>query len=169
MGKIQFMKVYGYSKLTYVTSLMPVPEWVYKEMEVICFDFLWRGKDKIKKSTMILDYQQGGLKIMNFRLFVKAQRIMWINRLVTGTHDIKWKQYFKYLMRPKGSNLILYCNYWRDTVKLMLPSFYQNFLKAWIDMKEYVKTEERYRGNEILYNNNFIQLEGQTLFEETLF
>ena len=62
------MKVYGYSKLTYVTSLMPVPEWVYKEMEVICFDFLWRGKDKIKRSTMMLDYQQGGLKMMNFRL-----------------------------------------------------------------------------------------------------
>ena len=36
-------------------------------------------------------------------------------------------------------------------------------------MKEYVKTEERYKGNEILYKNNFIQLEGQTLFEETLF
>ena len=94
---------------------------------------------------------------------------MWIKRLVTGTHDIKWKQYFKYLMRPIGGNLIFYCNYWRDTVKLMLPSFYQNLLKAWIDMKEYVKTEERYKGNEILYNNNFIQLEGQTLFEETLF
>ena len=129
------MKVYGYSKLTYVTSLMPVPEWVYTEMEVICFDFLWRGKDKIKRCTMILDYQQGGLKMMNFRLFVKTQRIMWIKRLVTGTHDIKWKQYFKYLMRPMGGNLIFYCNYWRDTMKLMLPSFYQNLLKAWIDMK----------------------------------
>lgn len=169
MGKIQLMKIYAYSKLIYITSLMPVPEWVHKQIEEMCFDFLWKGKDKIKKSTVILDYQHGGLKMMNFRFFVKAQRIMWIKRLITGSQAIKWKQYFKYLMRPMGGNLIFYCNYWRDKVEIMLPTFYESLLKSWKDMKEYVKTEERYRGNEIMYNNKYIQLEGQTLFDEKLF
>ena len=42
--------------------------------------------------------------MMNFRLFVKTQRIMWIKRLVTGSQVIKWKKYFKYLMRPIGGS-----------------------------------------------------------------
>ena len=29
----------------------------------------------------VVHFKQGGLKIINFRVFVKAQRIMWIKRL----------------------------------------------------------------------------------------
>ena len=169
LGKIQLMKVYGYSKLIYMSSLLPVPEWVFTEIEKMCFDFLWRGKDKIKRNIMVLDYEQGGLKMMNFRSFVKAQRIMWIKRLVTGTQATKWKQYFKFLMRPMGGNLIFYCNYWKDTVDILLPTFYQDLLCAWIDMKNYIKVEERYRGNEIIFNNEFIQIEDHTVFNENMF
>ena len=96
---------------------------------------------------MILDYQQGGLKMRNSRVFVKAQRIMWIKMVVTWTHATNG-----YLM---GGNLQLL----ERCSEIRVTFFYHNFLKAWIDMNEYVKTEERYRGNEILNNNNFIQLE----------
>ena len=124
LGKIQLLKVYAYSKLIYVSSLLPVPEWVLTEAEEMCFDFLWRGKDKIKRNILFLNYEQGGLKMMNFRLFVKTQRIMWIKRLVTGSQVIKWKKYFKYLMRPIGGSLIFYCNFFgkgsRDFITTIL-------------------------------------------------
>ena len=47
IGKIHLLKTYAYSKLISVSSLTPVPEWVLKEIDEICFNFLWRGKDKI--------------------------------------------------------------------------------------------------------------------------
>lgn len=68
-----------------------------------------------------------------------------------------------------GGNLIFYCNYWKDRVNIVLPTFYKNVLIAWIDIKEYIKIEERYRGNEILFNNEFVQIEGHTVFDENLF
>ena len=83
-----------------------MPEWVFEEMDDICFNFLWRGRDKIKRGTLSLEYKQGGLKMINFRLFVKIQKVMWIKRLVTGNQKIKWKTYFKYLMRQFGGNFI---------------------------------------------------------------
>ena len=43
-----------------------MPEWVFKEIDEVCFNFLWRGKDKIKRSTLCLDYKQGGLKCLTF-------------------------------------------------------------------------------------------------------
>lgn len=73
IGKMHLLKTYAYPKLIYVSFLTPVPEWVSKEIDKICFNFLWRGKDKMKRSTLYLDYKQGGLKMLNFRLLVKVK------------------------------------------------------------------------------------------------
>ena len=81
MGKIQLIKTFVLSKLVYVSSLTPVPPWAFREIEVLIFDFLWNGKDKIKRSTMFLDYDKGGLKLTDFQLFIRTQRIMWMKRL----------------------------------------------------------------------------------------
>ena len=102
MGKIQLIKTFVLSKLVYVSSLTPVPPWAFREIEVLIFDFLWNGKDKIKRSTMFLDYDKGGLKLTDFQLFIRTQRIMWMKRLITGDSNMIWKRYFKYLTRKCG-------------------------------------------------------------------
>ena len=48
VGKIQLLKTFIYSKLIYVGSLTPLPEWVYKELDLIVWEFIWQGKPKIK-------------------------------------------------------------------------------------------------------------------------
>ena len=39
----------------------------------------------------------GGLRMMNFELFVKAQRVTWVKRLLYGEWKISWKVYFDYI------------------------------------------------------------------------
>ena len=43
---------------------------------------------------MYQDYEFGGLKMTNFRIFVKAQRIMWLKRLLYGDKDVGWNFFF---------------------------------------------------------------------------
>ena len=77
MGKIHLLKTYALSKLNYVSSLIVVPQWIFSEIEKISFEFLWNGKDRIKRKTMYQDYVHvyGGLRMINFKVFVKTQRI----------------------------------------------------------------------------------------------
>ena len=107
MGKIQLMKSYASSKLYYVSSLIVLPQWVFSEVEQITIDFLWRGKDRIKRKIMYQDYEYGGLKMTNFRLFVKTQRIMWLKRLLHGQRNAGWKLYFDYCFRLVGGRFVL--------------------------------------------------------------
>ena len=50
-----------------------------------------------------------------------------------------------------------------------MPTFYQNLIAVWIDMKDYIKIDEGYRGNEIFLNNDCVQIGGHSIFYETLF
>ena len=52
---------------------MVVPKWLITEIQKICFDFIWKGKDRIKRTIMYQDYGDGGLRMINFELFVKTQ------------------------------------------------------------------------------------------------
>ena len=111
MGKIYLIKTYALSKLIYVVSSSAVPKWLLTEIHRICFDFIWNGKDRIKRAIMYQDYERGGLKMMNFELFVKAQRVTWVKRLLYGEWKMSWKVYFDYVFRSVGGRLIFHCNY----------------------------------------------------------
>ena len=169
MGKIQLIKTFVLSKLNYVSSLTPVPPWVFEEVEKSMFDFLWNGKDKIKRNVMFLDYDKGGLKMIDFHLFVYTQRIMWIKRLILGDSKVGWKRFFKYKTREMGGLLIFFSNISMRMNELSLPRFYKNMLEVWVAVKEVLLKKEAGKRNEIIFNNKFIRLDGHMFFDEGLF
>ena len=168
MGKIQLLKLFIYSKFIYVASLTPVPKWVYDELDQLTFQFLWRGRNKIKKNTMYLDYQAGGLKMMNFELLIKAQRVMWVKRLLEDK-DMKWKQYFQYATNNLGGKFIFSCDFILGLLKVILPQFYINLLEVWTDTKDFQIKYDPYKGNEVIFNNKFIRVNGKCIFHQNLF
>ena len=123
MGKNQLLKTFIYSKLIYVASLIPVPRWVYEELEKAVLDFFWRGRPKIKKSIMFLDYKDGGLKMMHFPSLIDAQRLIWVKRLFHGKGDMKWKQYFEEATKQIGGKFIFSCNYSIGRLNVSIPEF----------------------------------------------
>ena len=42
----------------------------------IIFDFIWKGKDKVKRLALISDYEDGGLKAPHLEAIIKTQRIL---------------------------------------------------------------------------------------------
>ena len=168
VGKVHLLKTYALSKLNYVSSLILVPKWVYVEVEKLSFEFLWGGNDRIKRNIMYQDYEYGGIKITNYRIFVKTQRIMWMKRLIYGEKKMGWKLYFDYVCESVGGRFIFLCDYEISKLKLIIPQFYLDILKAWQELKEVLQGEGQVL-NPIIFNNRNICLKGRMIFNSNLY
>ena len=168
MGKVHLMKTYALSKLNYISSLIVVPKWVLSEVEKITFEFLWNGKDRIRRNTICQDYKNGGIRMTNYSLYVKAQRILWVRRLLYGNQDMGWKRFFDYCCRSVGGRFILLCDYEVSKMNLEIPKFYLEILEAWEDIRE-CRNMEGELLNPIIFNNRNICLKGKMIFDARLF
>ena len=117
---------------------------------------------------MYQDYANGGLRMINFKLFVKTQRIMWLKRLLYGEKDTGWKMYFDYCFRSVGGRFLFLCDYESSKLKLTAPPFYIEMVKAWQDMDKFRFTENE-GVNPILFNNRNICFRGKMIFDKDLY
>ena len=139
---------------------MAVPQWIFSEVEKMTFEFLWCGKDRIKRKIMYQDYAYGGLKMINFKLAVKTQRIMWLKRLLYGEKEAGWKLYFDYCFRSVGGRFVFQCDFDFSILTLAVPPFYMEMLRAWQDMD---KCRNLQSGiiNPIIFNNKNIRIRNE--------
>ena len=78
MGKIAVLKSLIVLKLVYVLSPLPLNVKPIKEVNKLFFAFLWSGKgDKIKRNTIINDYPNAGLKMIDIISFSKSLKATW--------------------------------------------------------------------------------------------
>ena len=67
-GKIQIFKTFGISKFLYLSTMTNIPKSIIEEVHKIQENFLWNEKNsKIKHSTLIGEYEWGGLKKLTLR------------------------------------------------------------------------------------------------------
>ena len=79
IGKISVIKALAASQLVYGLSSTASCLKSLKETNNLLFKFLWDNKgDKIKRTEMIADYQDGGQKMLDIIEFNKALKISWI-------------------------------------------------------------------------------------------
>jgi len=43
-------------------SVIPISNYLVKEANLIFYNFIWNGKDKVKRCALISDIDKGGLK-----------------------------------------------------------------------------------------------------------
>ena len=54
-----------------------------KRIEKLMYDSLWDSKpDKIKHSTLVKDYDQGGLRMIDTEKFIRSLKASWIKRFL---------------------------------------------------------------------------------------
>ena len=47
------------------------------------YDFIWDSKPaKIKRDVLTMDYEKGGLKMIDIEIFMKSFKICWIKRMI---------------------------------------------------------------------------------------
>ena len=101
-GKVMLIKTLGISQLIYSASNLPVPTGIEDSVKTKCFKFLWRNKkDKIKRTGLYQDTNNGGLRMTYIGLMFKSLKLAWIPRIlsagkknwctVPNTTSEKWK------------------------------------------------------------------------------
>ena len=61
-----------------------------KKLNTVLVNFLWKGKDKIKRRALVSDYSDGGLKMPHLESTIKTQRIMCLKKFIENYHS-PWK------------------------------------------------------------------------------
>ena len=117
---------------------------------------------------MYQDYKNGGMKMNNYNISIKPQRIGWLKRLLYGEKHMGWKMYFDYCCRLVGGRFIFLCDYEVSKMKLKIPPYYLEVLKAWEEIRECREIEGE-RRNPIIFNNRDICIKGKMIFDVDLF
>ena len=135
------------------------------------FHFVWGGKDKVKRRTIINDYDKGGLKMINLPIFLQSLTFSWIKRLTNGT-EAMWKNIAlsEFQKISIGMNIFkCNCNYesLNDICKQQVNSmslFYRKLVELWLNCKKVFKLDEISNPKqEIIWNNENIKYNGKTL------
>ena len=67
------------------------------------FNFVWDGKgDKVKHNIMINDYENGGLRMIDIKIFNKALKSSWVKKYLDPENQGKWKLLFDYELQNLG-------------------------------------------------------------------
>ena len=63
--RIQKVKSFAIPKVMSKATLIPVSSELIKEVNKELYSFIWKGKDKFKRSALINDSEDGGLKMLD--------------------------------------------------------------------------------------------------------
>ena len=99
------------SQLVYILSPLPTNQQVLDEINNIFYKFLWDWKgDKIKRSIMISDYGNGGLKMIDINSFNKALKLSLVRKYLNNDNSAKWKLLFDFQLQDYGGSEFFRCN-----------------------------------------------------------
>ena len=90
-GRLTVIKTLLIPKLNHLICTIPNPsQSMINSLEKDFYNFLWKSKrHKIKKNVAIQDYEDGGLKMINYADFITALKSSWVRRLLHS--NAKWK------------------------------------------------------------------------------
>ena len=92
------------------------------------FDFIWKGKDKVKRSALIRDIEDGGLKAPHLNSILETQRVLCCEKLANDQQS-GWKTIFLHYLKPVGGKLVLGCDFDLKKLPIKLPVFHEEWLK----------------------------------------
>ena len=134
---------------------------------------MWRGKRlKIKHSTLIGDYKEGGYKDVDTEVKIVALKLIWINKLMANDFHA-WKAIPNLVFDKIGIRSVFHYNFKpsKNTAQKisLLPQFYQELVSFW----ESVSGKQPSCISEIvgqcIWNNTYIIKQGSTIFYTRLY
>ena len=169
-GRICVIKSLALPKLVHLFSALPDPAPdMFRRLNTESFKFIWGGKaEKIKRTTMYNDYENGGFKMPNFELFCMAQKLTWIKKLMDETFVSDWKTLFLSEMEITGGNYIWTLDSKNPSFRQLLNSFWNDVYKGWVILTDNeAKTSPPHK--QPLYFNDEIKIDKKTFFNRDWF
>ena len=159
IGKIKVIKSLVASQLVYVLAPLHTNENFIKEVNKLFYLFLWNGKgDKIKRSTMINDYSQGGLKMIDIQAFNKSLKTTWIKKYLDNENQGKWKLFFDLELETLGGNILFTGNLNKKDTNMTIrvsDRFIKEILAIWseVNFEDCIISENQFLEQSIWHNS----------------
>ena len=164
-GKITIIKSFLIPKFVFICSVLPTPKEVIKQLNQMIFKFLWNGTDKVTRVSIINEYSDGGLKMIDLECMVKSLRLAWLGRIFNNNDGI-WKSYLGHKLQPFGGLFFMNCNY--DIKDYIISSqFYHELLSWWSEFRETFASEKDWEN--IIWNNREIRIDKNPVFYKNCF
>lgn len=132
LGRILLTKAEGISKLVYPCQALYVPPQMIKKVNSIIFNFIWKNKTHyLKKSVMINEYKNGGLKAAEFESMIGVFKLNWIKAYLAKPNSI-WFHIPKCLFQNVGGlEFLLRCDFDITKLPIKLSDFHRQILLYW--------------------------------------
>ena len=140
-GKILIFKTLALSKLLYACTMKVSSKFLIDQLNALQKKFIWDNKrPKIKHSTLVADYCEGGYKDVDVEKKIVALKIKWVIRLFDEDFH-PWKIIPNLLVLNIGGKEVLFHHNLRLSQQCALktknyPKFYQELVQAWADVSE---------------------------------
>ncbi len=169
-GKIMVVKTLGISQLTYPLINIHVPEVELKKIDNMVFSYIWGGakKTKIKRTVLIQDYAEGGMKAPDIFSMYKVWKLSWLKRLNSDSSG-NWKNLIlDQLEKVGGLDYLLACNFDVTKLSITLPDFWQDVFGAYVQVRNRTISSKELVRAEILNNNRNITVGKKSFFKVSL-
>ena len=167
IGRIQIVKTFVIPIFLYRASMICLNKDFVNEANKIIFDFIWKGKDKVKRSALVSDIEDGGLKAPHLDSIIKTQRILCCKKFASEQPST-WKTILLHYLKPVGGKFILSCDFEVKRLPIKLPLFYEECFKYFA---EHSAGKERAYTNiskVIIWNNKAIRIGGKSVYNHSL-
>ena len=96
LGKIQVIKSLAVPKFIHLLTSLPSPtNSSFHQIETILYSFIWGNKrDKIARKILKITIENGGLKLIDIRMFDKTLKISWVKKIWDENYHADWKNLY---------------------------------------------------------------------------
>jgi exonuclease III len=164
LGRITIFKSLAFSKVIYQCNNITVPDDFVKQLIQVAYNFIWQGKpEKVKRKTVIADYEHGGLKMLDIECFLEAQKVIWVKRLQKSEKG-SWMAYPNYILDNILGKNSFKCNTDINKLREWMSPFYLQIFEAWKKTKANSEEDPFRIRREVLWLNKDIQINKKDIF-----
>ena len=168
-GRILIFKSLALSKLLYACTMKVPSKFIIDQLNTLHKNFIWNNKrPKIKHSTLIADYKEGGYKDVDIENKIAALKTKWVTRLIDKNFH-PWKIIPNLLLSDIGGVDVIFHQNLQVSKQCIaqikqFPKFYQDLIQIWALASENEPSNAIDIGHEVLWNNKLITSNGESLF-----
>ncbi len=166
-GKTTIIKMLGMPKATYSATNTSIPKDAISSLDTVFYDFLWQGRDKIKRTEIIGNILEGGIAMTDTLSFFEALKAAWIIRYFQSIEvNSQWSVLMKYYIDSFGKNNIILHMTFRNEKEFpymnTITPFYREVITAFNKVKQPVKPcNENDLLNTMIWGNRYLTYKGK--------
>lgn len=131
-GRILLTKIESLSRLIYPGSSLPISTRKIKAINKLNFDFIWRKKyHYIRKNDIIKEYEDGGLKAIDFDIMNGVLKLKWLQSFIKNEHSFWFAIPSSLFKKCRGIKFLFTVRLELSKVPLKLSVFHKQVLLYW--------------------------------------